>query len=588
MIRNRVVATLLQVWIASTFAVASAAAIEPERVVSYLPTSGRDFDRSYDLYRPAPASDTGTLVIFVHSRFWRERQVDRSIETSFVPALVRAGHSVAILRHRLLPSGQHPAAVQDVARGVAALLDRSLAGEFNRERVFLVGHSSGAQLALLLALDPAWLRAEGKSASDFAGVVSISGILDVGPGRANSEEEELIYAEMFSDPVARRAVSLASHMNPTLPAILLLTAANDVPGYRSAAMRLADELRAAGQPAVEAFIASARNHFTILELSDPANDARRHILEFLDGDPRAGRLPDSWRVLATWRDPPYTTEDFHSRFPDLVVEYPADERFNVVANRSFLKRPGGGLRFEASRYSAIDLFRLLDALRGSGIGEGDWLELRNVRREWAAFDIRQLRRFAPRVVVGVDSEHNLFRATDLYHTVRRYSWVDFEPKRVDMARPLGGFLYFPGEDPTSDGDNDHFGRYALTSDSFRLRSDDPYAALSDLPAELKTALTRSLACTACHQFRNVGGRALHLRADDGSRVGGRALPLERYPAIVWQRFIFDQTRVAQEVGAIPIEFDPAIGDALHRLVVEETQRRGIEAWTHPEREPSPD
>jgi acetyl esterase/lipase len=569
-----------------SFAAVPASSVEPEREVSYLASGVHEFDRSYDLYRPGPqqTGKPGALVIFVHSRFWGERQPARLIEHSLVPGLLEAGHTVAILRHRLLPAGAHPAAIKDVAQGVAALIERATSGEFGGSRIFLAGHSSGAQLALLVALDPQWLKAEGQSAISLAGVVSISGILDLAPGRSGSAEEEAIYEAAFPGGDDRRAASPTRHAGSARPSILLLTAARDIPGYRNSAVSLAETLRESGQPPAEAFIANGRDHFSILELADPRNDVRRHILEYLASDPRGGRLPDSWRVLATWRNPPYGTEDFHLRFPDLIETFPADERFNLAANRPFLTRPGARRRFTVREYKSIDLQALLDALGPKRIGQGDWLEMRNVRGEWAVLSRSDLRKFAPRLVVGVDTEQNLFRATDLYHTNRRYSWVDTEAVRVDMARPLGAFVYFPGDEPSAEMGNRLLGRYALTSDSFRLREEDPRARLSDLPPLVRSALTATPGCISCHAFRSIGGRALHLRADDGSRMGGHALPLERYPPIVWKRFIFDQARVAEEVGASPIEFEPELAQALFDWVAREKIDRGIDSWTHPERE----
>ena len=558
---------------------------EIERQVSYSGLSASDFDRSYDLYRSG--TRTGSLVIFIHSRFWNERQPDRLIGDSFVPGLLEAGHSVAILRHRLVPDGRFPVTVKDAARGVAALLDRVEAGEFDSERIFLAGHSSGAQLALLLALDPSWLRAEGKRPEALAGVVSISGILETQPGAAGSDEEEALYAAAFREVDDRMAASPSSHANPSVASILFLVAARDVPGYRRAATRNAERLRGAGHHAVEVFIANGRDHFSILALDDPRNDARRHLYSYLDSRPRSGHLPEAWRVVSTWRDPPLTTVDFHTRFPELVEEHRADKQFNHILNRPFRTRPGALNRLSVRSYQSIDLIRLLGASDPAEIGHGSWLEIRNARGEWATFNLARLRELSPRLVIGLDGERNLFRVTDLYHTLRRYTWVDPSPERIDMARPLGGFLYFPNEQPEADESNDLVGRYALTSGSFRLLRDDPLAPLEGLPKPLRRTLSVSPGCMGCHQFRGVGGRAFHIRADDGSGIGGHALPLERYPAIVWKRFVFDQAAVAKEVGASAIEFEPTLAKALFDLLVDEKRRRGIEAWTHPDRDRTP-
>jgi hypothetical protein len=501
-----------------------------------------------------------------------------------VPGLLRAGHSVAILRHRLVPAGEHPAAIQDVARGVAVLLDRVAAGEFDSECVFLAGHSSGAQLALMLALDPTRLEAEGKRPEMLAGVLSISGIVDLSPGSAASPEEEAFYFAAFPGDDDRRAASPSIQSSGDLPSFLFIVAARDLPGYRSAASRRANALRSAGHISAEVFVANGRDHFSILELADSENDARRHVLPYLASRPRSGRLPDSWQILSTWRDPPFTTADFHVRFPDLIETYRADTRFNTELNRPFRTRPGAQHRITANFYQSIPLIRLLEELGTSRIGTGEWLEIRNARGEWAAFSLARLRELSPLIVISVDGEKNLFRATDLYHTQRRYSWVDPLAEPIDMARPLGAFLYFPERQPTPDEGGRLTGRYALTTDSFRLRLEDPVAGYSNVSATLRHALFSTPGCVGCHQFRGVGGRALHLRAKDGAPMGGHALPLERYPALVWKRFIFDQRAVAEEVGASPIQFEPGVGQALYDLIVAEKERGEVEPWIHPDQD----
>jgi hypothetical protein len=67
-------------------------------------------------------------------------------------------------------------------------------------------------------------------------------------------------------------------------------------------------------------------------------------------------------------------------------------------------------------------------------------------------------------------------------------------------------------------------------------------------------------------------------------MGGHALPLERYPAVVWKRFVFEQRQVAEEVGANVVDFDPIVAKAFYDFVVEERERRSLEPWDHPERD----
>ncbi len=538
------------------------------------------FDQSYDLH-PAQGSG-GALVLFVHSRFWNERQPDSLVERGFVRGLVRAGHSVAVLRHRLGEKGRHPIAVQDVARAVASLLDRVEAGEFDSDRVFLAGHSSGAQLALLVALDPRWLAREGKDARALAGVLSLSGIVDLAADAVGSDEEERMILAAFADSKARRAASPSEYVNPDLPAILLLNAARDIPGYLGAARRYAKKARAAGQPAIENLVAVGRDHYSILDLA--TSGGVHHVFEFLESRPREGILPEMWSIASTWRDPELSTEEFHLRYDGLVREYEADRRIVEVANLPFRTKPGAPIRLRFSRYKAIDLVALLKAMGPSRIGSGEWLEVTNARGEKAFFSMSRIRELAPRVVIGVDDERNLFRATDLYHTRRRYTWVDAAASRVDMARPLGAFLYFSGEEPSNTESSTLVGRYSLTIDSFRRRQSDPLEALADLPTLVRETLVSEHTCISCHRFREVGGRAFHIRARDGKSMGGHALPLERYPAVVWKRFVYDQRRVAEEVGANAVDLAPPVARALYDFVVAERNRRRLEPWNRPDRE----
>ena len=67
-------------------------------------------------------------------------------------------------------------------------------------------------------------------------------------------------------------------------------------------------------------------------------------------------------------------------------------------------------------------------------------------------------------------------------------------------------------------------------------------------------------------------------------MGGRALPLERYPRVVWKRFIYDQAAVAQELGADRVVFEPEEARLLFELIERERSARQIESWIDPERQ----
>jgi hypothetical protein len=354
--------------------------------------------------------------------------------------------------------------------------------------------------------------------------------------------------------------------------VLLLAAEHDIPGYVSGAVAFAEALRAAGREPAELFLASGRDHVSVLDLAAPGNSARAHLLSFLEvGDPSED-LRELFAARRRWRDPPLSSEGFWQG-PARVRAHDVDERFLRVSNLLF-QGPGarGNRPVRGQRYHALDLFEWLAALGPERAGRGPFLVLTNARGEQAVLRVDEIRPLAPRIVVGVDDEKNLFRVVDVYHTLREYTWREPEPTFRTMARPLGAFLFFPAEEPAALGSR-VFGRYALVPEGIRLAESDPWQALRGLPADLHAVVTRELACVACHQLRGAGGRAGHLRARDATLVGGFGLALEDYPAQVWRRYVFEQPRVAAEIGATEVALSGATAQRLFDLVEREREAR---------------
>ena len=133
---------------------------------------------SLDLYLPEGKS-RGPLVLFVHGGGWRAG--DKSMEglDTFVELWLNQGIGVAAVNYRLSPAFKHPAHIQDVARALAWL--RANAGQYgwDADNIFVVGHSAGAHLAALLALDPKYLEEQKLTPKAIRGVIAISGLYDL-------------------------------------------------------------------------------------------------------------------------------------------------------------------------------------------------------------------------------------------------------------------------------------------------------------------------------------------------------------------------------------------------------------------------
>jgi hypothetical protein len=171
-------------------------------------------------------------------------------------------------------------------------------------------------------------------------------------------------------------------------------------------------------------------------------------------------------------------------------------------------------------------------------------------------------------VVGVDDEKDLFRILDVYYTLREYSWTDEAPRQRIMARPLGGFIHFR-QPPPPELAGQAVGRFTLTPESFRLAETDPLEPLRDLPDPLRSVLVRDESCLSCHSFRDVGGKAGHLRARDGILVGGFGLPLESYTSEVWHRYIDEPAALVREIGAPHVSLEGEAARVLTDLISSE-------------------
>lgn len=148
---------------------------EARRTFRYAQTPGAPAAlQSLDLY---PVADRNApLVVFIHGGGWRIGDKQNGAAGQEKATFFNAqGYAYASLNYRLSPEVQHPAHVEDVAAALAWLYDNAAAQGFDRNRIFIMGHSAGAHLAALVAVDPRWLGKFGKPLSIVKGVILLDG-----------------------------------------------------------------------------------------------------------------------------------------------------------------------------------------------------------------------------------------------------------------------------------------------------------------------------------------------------------------------------------------------------------------------------
>lgn len=534
-------------------------------VFSITDPAARKF-QSLDLIIPSVARPP--LVVFVHGGFWTEPDSRWGVGPRIAQALVDGGAAVALVRYRLSPKVRHPAHAWDVAAALAFLKRSASQYGYDPARIYVLGHSSGATIAALLALDPTIYKDFGFTVSEVAGFILLSGIYDLGPkGPLNAKQRKLLAPVLGDDESARRADSPVSHVRPG-PPLLVLSAENDLPGFTVDARRFARALRAAGHKAVDEIVIPKQDHLRLADLTNRQNLAVEVIEDFLKLKPMPAMMAEVVAARRFWQEPPFSTEPFwNTGVP--VRTYPVDTRLRSAIQSVYDDNHYDPRSYLMKQYHALDLLTYLDSLPREKIGAGEYLIMTNVRNEqlfWKRSDIEPYR---PVLVIGVDDERNLFRLTTFYKNHLEYSWKPERPPL--MVRSLGGFIHFLKEPPDSLRPPTQ-AMFALTPDSFRRAATDPLADAGELPQDVHDVMEFRNACFSCHTFRGVGGRAGHVTAASGKTHGGFGLPLESYPPEVWRRFIFDHETSARMINVRPNAVKGPVAEKLYNLVVAERKK----------------
>jgi acetyl esterase/lipase len=200
-----------------------------------------------DLYSPADTAGASPLLLFVHGGVWSGG--DKAQFAWLGRRLARQGLSVAVANYRLSPAVRHPAHAQDVAAAAAWLSRHGAEYGGDPQRIYLAGHSAGAHLVSLVALDPAYLAAVGHDATLIRGVVGVSGAAyDLDARYALTPFGPAFTLVFGLDPSRWAAAAPLRHVRPGAPPFLLVHGLNDVQTPAAGARRFAAALRRRGVP----------------------------------------------------------------------------------------------------------------------------------------------------------------------------------------------------------------------------------------------------------------------------------------------------------------------------------------------------
>jgi len=259
--------------------------------IPYLPDGHER--HTLDVYVPDNSSDENLPVMFwIHGGGWQQgNKDDIGLKAK---ALTDRGFVFVSTNYRLLPEVKMDVLIRDVASSLGWVHKNINQHGGDPQRIFVGGHSAGAQLAALICIDDRYLKEEGVSFDVLKGCVPVDGdTYDIPKIISTAEHRQTLYGgKMFTfghrqkfgnDPEKHVDFSTVTHVaeGKGIPPFLILYFPGN-PDTRAQAARLETVLKAAKIPA-RSFGKRDSNHSGLNnDLGKPSDPATVELYKFLD------------------------------------------------------------------------------------------------------------------------------------------------------------------------------------------------------------------------------------------------------------------------------------------------------------------
>lgn len=212
-----------------------------------------------DVFTPVAATGGAPVLVFFYGGSWKNGTKE---DYAFVgQALAAQGFVTVLPDYRLYPEVRFPDFLDDGAEAIAWVRTHIAQYGGDPRRIVLAGHSAGAYNAVMLGLDPRYLRRAGVDPKTVRAVAGLSGpydFLPFDPGTAS---------EVFGQAPDRAATQPVTFAGPHSPPAYLATGDTDTLVRPSNTRSLAARLREARVPVQERVYAGLDHSDTLLALS---------------------------------------------------------------------------------------------------------------------------------------------------------------------------------------------------------------------------------------------------------------------------------------------------------------------------------
>lgn len=251
------------------------------------PTQERQF---LDIYSPDNAKDS-PVVFWIHGGGWQAG--DKSSIQSKPQWFLQQGFVFVSTNYRLLPNVPMETIVEDVAKSLGWVHKNISRYGGDPKKIYVMGHSAGAQLAALICTDDGYLKSEGVPFSALKGCVPVDGdtydipaIIETAETRRRVHKQpqaKFGHREKFgNDPAKHVNFSAVTHAKKDkgIPPFLIMYVASH-PDNTAQAQRLDSALKEAGVVS-KLYGAKDSEHSKINnDIGTPNDPGSAAILEFV-------------------------------------------------------------------------------------------------------------------------------------------------------------------------------------------------------------------------------------------------------------------------------------------------------------------
>lgn len=267
----------------------AARAQDIKRNIPYVP--GGHERQVLDVYAPKDAKNA-PVVFWIHGGGWQTG--DKTSVQSKPQAFVEKGFVFVSTNYRLLPDVDMGTIIRDVAKSIGWVHSHIAEHGGDPRRMFVGGHSAGAQLAALVCIDDRYLKAEGVPLTDIKGCAPVDGDTYDVPAIIETAETrwrvhglppaKFGHREKFGNEEQKhRDFSAVTHVasNKGIPPFLIVYVSVH-PDTTAQAQQLANVLKEAGVP-VKMFGGRETTHNKInADLGLPDDPGTKALFEFVN------------------------------------------------------------------------------------------------------------------------------------------------------------------------------------------------------------------------------------------------------------------------------------------------------------------